>query len=292
MEIKRINSAQNAALKQTMKYRSRRGAETAGVFMAEGLRVVEEVLKAQEWSIESLWFEEGFLQELKTKTPAFFRLVHQGISRSKAPLYIVPPSLMKRLSDTETPQGVLTVVRRRQYQLTKVLEGLSHQPLILVLENLQDPGNVGTLLRTADSAGADAVLYTKGTADVYSPKVVRAAMGSLLHVPVCKIESVSSVKPLCQAQGIRLWGAHLNGSAYYFDQDLSQPAAIMIGNEGSGLSEEAAEAADALIRIPMLGRAESLNAGVAGGILLYEAIRQRQASGLFKAEPGKGLHLG
>lgn len=270
MKIKQITSAQNGAFKQTAKYQNAREARKAGVFLMEGVRAVDEVLKAADWQMESLWFSE----ELLKSDPPYVRAVLRVVPE-QTPVYAVSAPLFARLADTETPQGVLAVVKRKSFDLNQVLASAGPNPLFVVLENLQDPGNVGTILRTADSAGAAAVVCTRGTADVYSPKVVRSAMGSLLHLPVCHAESVSAAAEILRGAGLRLLAAHLQGKCYHFQQDMKGPIAILIGNEGAGLSAEATAQADALVKIPMLGQAESLNAAIAAGILIYEAVRQR-----------------
>lgn len=270
MKIKQITSAQNSTYKQTVKYNNPREARKAGVFLVEGIRAVDEVLQAGDWQMESLWLSEELIRSDRAYVQSILKEVPEETS-----VYAVAAGMFDRLADTETPQGVLAVVKRRSFDLAKVLAEAEKAPLIVILENLQDPGNVGTILRTADSAGATAVVCTRGTADIYNSKVVRSTMGSLLHLPVCHVESVEAVAGLLEKHGVQLLAAHLKGRCYHFEQDMKQPIAILIGNEGAGLSAEAAEAADALVKIPMLGRAESLNAAMAAGILIYEAVRQR-----------------
>ena len=270
MKFKQIASAQNSTFKQTAKYQNTREARKAGVFLVEGIRAVDEVFRAADWQMESLWLSE----ELIKSDRAYVQAVLKHIS-NETPVYTVSAPMFARLADTETPQGILAVVKRKSFKLSQVLENSEAAPLIVILENLQDPGNVGTILRTADGAGCAAVVCTRGTADIYSAKVVRSTMGSLLHLPVCHAESVQSVANLLRSHGVQMLAAHLQGKCYHFERDMKQPTAIMIGNEGAGLSAEAAAAADALVRIPMLGRAESLNAAMAAGILIYEAVRQR-----------------
>lgn len=270
MKIKQITSAQNSTFKQTVKYNNAREARKAGVFLVEGIRAVDEVLQAGDWQMESLWISE----ELIKSDRAYVQSVLKSV-KEETPVYTVAAPMFARLADTETPQGILAVVKRQSFELTQVLKNSEKAPLIVVLENLQDPGNVGTILRTADSAGATAVICTRGTADIYSAKVVRSTMGSLLHLPVCHVESVQAVADLLHRHKVQLLAAHLQGRCYHFEQDMKQPVAILIGNEGAGLTAEAAAAADALVKIPMPGRAESLNAAMAAGILVYEAVRQR-----------------
>ncbi|MCI8632224.1 MAG: RNA methyltransferase [Lachnospiraceae bacterium] len=269
MKIREVVSAQNSMYKQIMRYQSSREAKKANVFIVEGVRAVEELLLSPEWKIESLWVSQERLQE-----DAFFSVLKETLPESST-VYVLPSALLSDLADTQSPQGVLAVVKRKTVKPEELFSGAEAAPLYVVLENLQDPGNLGTILRTADSAGAAGVLYTKGTVDIYNAKVVRAAMGSLLHIPVCAVETIEEAGALLHAHQVKLLGAHLKAASYHFEQDLTGPVAIMIGNEGAGLSVRATEQADDLVKIPMLGRAESLNAAMAAGILMYETVRQR-----------------
>lgn len=270
MNVKQITSAQNSSYKQALRYQNSRDARKAGVFLVEGVRAVTELLQAPQWEIESLWLSQERLQT----EDAFKKLLDQTVSKEQV-VYELPQQLLVRLADTQSPQGVLAVVKRQEFSLSQLMAKKTGAPFYIMLENLQDPGNVGTILRTADSAGADGILYTRGTVDIYHAKVVRAAMGSVLHMPLCQVASVQQAAELLHRNGVRLLAAHLKGESYHFQEDLKGPIGVMIGNEGAGLSEEATMAADALVKIPMLGRAESLNAAMAAGILIYEAVRQR-----------------
>ena len=275
-EIRTITSPQNEAYKQTATYTHSKEAKKDNVVLVEGVRAVEEVLKARDWPIRSIWLAEslakdapGYLKQLQLKAPCQVNLITD--------------EMMKRLSDTQTPQGILTVVERKNRKVAQVLAEVRNAgktPLFLILENLQDPGNVGTLLRTADAVDADAVIVTKGTVDIYAPKVIRAAMGSLLHIPVCVVESVRPLAEALKQTGFSVLAAALQDSVYIYDVDMTKPTAILIGNEGSGLTREAMDSATSCVKIPMPGQAESLNAAMAGGVILYEALRQREIMGV------------
>ncbi len=149
-------------------------------------------------------------------------------------------------------------------------------PLVMVLEDLQDPGNAGTIFRTGEGAGVSGVFLTKTCVDITNPKVIRSTMGSVYRMPFLYVEDVVSLKAELEQKGIRTFAAHLKGKNSYDQEDYQGGTAFLIGNEGNGLTEEAAEAADCLIRIPMCGKVESLNAAMAAGILMYEAARQRR----------------
>jgi TrmH family RNA methyltransferase len=188
------------------------------------------------------------------------------------------------MTDTQTPQGILAVVRQKQYTREDLLgESLllqdgenSHkiQPCILLLENLQDPGNLGTILRTAEGAGVTGIMMSKDTVDVYNSKVVRATMGAIFRMPFCYEADIHAGVDWLKSQGICCYAAHLNGSSFY-EQNYQKPTCFFIGNEGNGLTKELTEHADTKIRIPMMGAVESLNAATAATVLMYEAMRQR-----------------
>ena len=187
---------------------------------------------------------------------------------------------MKQLSDTVTPQGIIALVRQRRPKgLSELLEiaAKKQRPgLMLILECVQDPGNVGTILRSAEAAGADGVICDRGCADVYAPKVVRSTMGAVLRLPVLSVEDVRTAAKRLSEEGYEVLAAHLRASEDYDRTDLTKASCILIGNESRGLSAELTETATRLIRIPMEGRAESLNAAVAASVIMFEAARQRR----------------
>ena len=149
-------------------------------------------------------------------------------------------------------------------------------PFLLILENLQDPGNLGTILRTAEGAGVTGVILSKGCVDLYNPKTIRSTMGSVYRVPTLYTEDLCQTVEVLKKHGICSYAAHLKGANFYDQENYQSGTAFLIGNEGNGLTEELTEKADTLIRIPMEGQLESLNAGVASAILMYEAYRQRR----------------
>jgi TrmH family RNA methyltransferase len=186
---------------------------------------------------------------------------------------IVADSVFRQMSDTQTPQGVLTVLRKPSYNIDTILDGPA--PLVMVLEDLQDPGNVGTIIRTAEGAGVQGIFLTKNSVDITNPKVIRSTMGSIYRMPFIYVEDVVLLAHELKTRGIRSYAAHLKGRNTYDKESYQGGTAFLIGNEGNGLSEKAAGCADCLIRIPMAGQVESLNAAMAAGILMYEAARQR-----------------
>lgn len=189
------------------------------------------------------------------------------------PWETVADSVFAKMSDTQTPQGILCEMERYHYQTADLLK--KENPLLLLLENLQDPGNVGTIFRTAEGAGVDGIILTEGSVDIYHPKTIRSTMGSIYRMPFMYTDQPKEILSQLQEHGIIAAAAHLAGSKSYDKEDYRGGTIFLIGNEGNGLSEELSRAAGKLIRIPMEGQLESLNAAVAAALLMYEAHRQR-----------------
>ena len=177
--------------------------------------------------------------------------------------------------DTKTPQGVLCMVQQYHYRLEDLLK--KKNPLLMILENLQDPGNLGTMIRTGEGAGITGVIMNNQTVDIFNPKTIRATMGSIFRVPFVYVPDLAPVLEQMHAKGIHTYAAHLKGQEYYDSFSFREPTAFLIGNEGNGLSKEISDQAGQYLKIPMEGRVESLNASIAAALLMYEAHRQRSA---------------
>ena len=257
-----ITSSSNAQVKQMIQLNKKaRERRKQDVFIVEGLRMFREVPRDR---LVKTYVSENFLED-----PEHEALL-QGI-----PYEVVKDSVFAQMSDTLTPQGVLTVVRQYHYTMEELM-GEKEHPLFLVLEDLQDPGNAGTILRTGEGAGVSGVFLTKTCVDITNPKVIRSTMGSIYRMPFLYVEDVVSLEKKLKEKGIRSFAAHLKGENSYDHESYKGGTAFFIGNEGKGLTDQAADAADCLIRIPMCGKVESLNAAMASGILMYEAARQRR----------------
>ena len=199
---------------------------------------------------------------------------------------LVDDRVFAQMSDTRTPQGILCVAKQAEYCLDEMMElarlrvksamTTEAQPFLLVLEDLQDPGNVGTIFRTAEGAGIDGIILSANCVDVYNPKVVRGAMGSIWRVPFFYADDLMEILDKLEDKNITTYAAHLAGTRDYDEVDYRGGSAFLIGNEGNGLSENLAKAAKELIKIPMAGEVESLNAAIATTILIYEGARQRR----------------
>lgn len=190
----------------------------------------------------------------------------------------VTEEVFRKISGTQSPQGILAEVRIPEYSLADVIrtpEGRA--PLLVMTEDVQDPGNLGTMIRTAEAAGVTGMILSEGTADPTNPKVVRATMSALFRMKYAVVPDFAQALASVRAAGIRIYAAALEGSRLYDSCSYRGGTAFLIGNEGNGLSAETLAAADGKIRIPMEGRIESLNAAMSAGILMYEAARQRRA---------------
>lgn len=207
---------------------------------------------------------------------SFSKANHTFLQRfSPALIETVSDHVFLQMSDTKTPQGVLAVIRMAAYTLSDMLGKL---PLLLAVENLQDPGNLGTILRMGEGAGITGVIMSSNTVDIYNPKTIRSTMGSIYRVPFLYVSDFTETLSKLKENGVCLYAAHLAGNNEYTQEDYRRAAAFLIGNEANGLTDAASKAADVLVRIPMEGQVESLNAAIACTILTFEAVRQRRIS--------------
>ncbi len=263
-----ITSHTNQKVKRLLNLMKKKKArEEEKVFLVEGIRMFREMPKEQ---ILEAYVSESFYKKEK-------RVVDEVLDGSKAKLEIVTDSVYERISDTKTPQGVLGIVKQPTFLFEAVTGSRDGQvPHLVILENLQDPGNLGTIFRTAEAAGVTGIVMSKDTVDIYNPKVIRSTMGAIFRMPFCYVEDLHDAIGKVKADGTRVYAAHLEDSVDYDVPDYCQATAFMIGNEGNGLTRETADLSDQYIKIPMAGKVESLNAAIAATILMYEAGRQRR----------------
>lgn len=260
-----ITSTSNGKVKRLVNLKKKRKVrDKERVFLAEGIRMFREVPKKK---LREVYVSESFYKKEKD-------VAEKVLGGSAAVLEILSDTVFGYVSDTKTPQGVLCVAGQMDYTLEKVLDG--DMPHLLVLDNLQDPGNMGTIVRTAEGAGVTGIVMSHDCVDIYNPKVIRSTMGSIYRMPFYYAENLLETIDKIKEKGITTYAAHLNESAEYDTQDYREPCAFFIGNEGNGLRDEIAEAADMYIKIPMCGQVESLNAAIASSILMFEVQRQRR----------------
>ena len=254
-----ISSSTNPKIKNIVRLKkSAKARKEQESFLVEGPRMFFEVPADR---LKEVYVTEDFEKKYREKL--------SGYSYE-----VVSESVCRHISDTKTPQGVLAVVRQDTMTLDHML-ALEEKPLFLLLESLQDPGNLGTIFRTAEGAGVTGIIMNRDTVDPYNPKVIRSTMGTVFRVPFVIVEDLRDAIGRLQDRGICIFAAHLAGRLFY-DENYTGGSGFLIGNEGKGLTEEVSSMADAKIRIPMKGEVESLNAAVAATVLVYEAQRQRE----------------
>ena len=253
--MREISSKDNKIFRLCEQLSHKKYRDKLGLYLIEGENLLEEAVK----------------NGAAIKTVLMCRDYRGSLFGTEDKSFCLSDKLFEQLSQTETTQGIMAVVEKPEFSPDRFLDRGGGN--FIVLDRLQDPGNIGTILRTADAAGYELAIVMKGTADVFSPKAVRAATGSLFRMPVVFMDSVDELMEFTRAAGKKLVATCFDTDRYYYDENLKENIALIIGNEGSGISRELIECSDLKIKIPMHGNIESLNASVAAGILMYEAVR-------------------
>ena len=259
-----ISSMNNPQIKNLVLLQKKAKArKEQGLFVVEGIKMLEEAN------------ESGLLVKVYV-SESFYREKSSDIRLLKELEYdIVTDSVFRKVTDTVNPQGIMGTVKAPVYSVDKILH--EKDAFLLLLEDIRDPGNLGTIIRTAEGAGVAGIILNSSCADILQPKVVRATMGSIFRVPYYEAGDFVGFLAKLKGMGFKLYAAHLSGVSYDNEGNFLGKCGLLIGNEAGGLSHEAASMADNLIRIPMYGKVESLNAAVAAAILMYEAARQRRS---------------
>lgn len=266
-----ISSADNSRVKLVRKLSSRKGRESKERFVAEGLNLVCEMLEG-EHDIDFIMFSESFA---KDRSNSRKNAILSYIESSGCDACSVDDRIFSKLSDAEHGIDVLAVIRIDRYD-ADFIRTLPPDVNILICDRIQDPGNMGTMIRTAVAAGYGAVIAMPGTVDIYSPKVLRATAGMVFEMPVIYISSEEELFEIAKETGRRLVVTVPDGGSAYYDEDLDRGIALVIGNEGRGASRRIIDRADVRVTIPMKGNTESLNAAAAAAILMYETIRNNR----------------
>jgi len=257
-QIKEITSDKNTIYKTLKTLSQKKVREANRLFLIEGLRLFQEALS------RGVGLKYLIIDEARKEVPN----TPQGCQ-----IFRLKDHLFKKISDTVNPQGIIAVAEKTEMFLKDI--ELNAMPFIVVLDRIQDPGNLGTIIRTCAAAGITALLLVNGTVDLYNPKVIRSTMGALFQVPIVERLKDSEAIKWLQEHSIEIMVADLDGEEYYYSIDLRKPLAIVIGNENKGLSSIWKKAARKKVKIPIPGLTESLNASVAAGIILYDVVRQR-----------------
>ena len=271
MEENIITSVQNARIKHVVALQQKSSLRREeGLFVVEGQREIEHCL------------EGGYevVEVYKRSQESGVRSQESGVRREVE--YLVTPQVYEKMAYRGSTEGIIAVVKSKDHSLSSLLTPHSSllekdNPLVVVLESVEKPGNLGAILRSADAANVDAVIVCDPLTDLYNPNLIRASIGAVFTVPTVVCTSQECITFLKERK-INILTAQLQDSYEYYDYDMTGPTAIVMGTESTGLTQQWREAADAHIRIPMLGRLDSLNVSVSAAILMFEAVRQRTIS--------------
>ena len=248
-----LTSLKNPKVMAWRSLKERKGRRETGCFLVEGRKMVEEAL-ASAFSVETLLVSESHAADFSLP--------------EDVPAYLLPDHVFAALCNTKTPQGISAVVRMRTAPVTG--------SCLLALDDVQDPGNVGTILRTADAAGFDGVLLSDKCADIFSPKVLRATMGSIFRMPVEITDQLPLALHQLKEEGWSILSSQLDGTPFFRREPVGDRFCLIIGNEGNGISPSVQAEATHKLRLPMRGGAESLNAAIAAGIMMYDLMRDKE----------------
>jgi TrmH family RNA methyltransferase len=259
-----ISSLTNSQIKNIIKLQKQAKVRNEqGLFVVEGKKMFEEARDQENVSLEKSFVSESYYVQQCDQDESYFK----GSS-----FEIVSDAVMKEASETMTPQGILALVKKPKYQLSDMLN--KERVRLLILEDVRDPGNLGTMIRTAEGVGISGVIMSKDSVDIFNPKVIRSTMGAIYRVPFIYCDNFIETLSLIKDGGISIYAAHLAGAVRYDAVDYGQKSAIMIGNEANGLSSVASDLATRCIKIPMEGCVESLNAAIAAAVLMYEVYKK------------------
>ena len=268
MEV--ITSVNNERIKDTVKLlKSAKERKYSERYIVEGLRMFREI---PDEMIDLIFLTQDFYKAHVMNDDRMLNVIGRASEEGRS--FVVRENILSKITGTNNPQGIVATVKMKENSLQDILGNKEAAPQIIILERLQDPGNMGTIIRMAEASGCTGILVSYDSVDIYSPKVIRSTMGSIFRVPVHITYDIIGDIELLKEKGISVYGMHLDGVSIY-QQDLTGPAAYLIGNEGAGLSEEVSGLADGLLRIPMEGEVESLNAAVSASVICYEVLRQR-----------------
>lgn len=263
-----ISSTSNQQIKNLVLLQTKSKArEKQNAFVIEGIKMFEEVRSQSKDSLIKTYVAESFYHEVCLSTPNYF----EGIDYE-----IVTDQVFKEISETMTPQGILAVVKKPSYNLESMVN--KENATLMVLEDIRDPGNLGTIIRTAEGAGVTGIILSSSSVDIFNPKVIRSTMGAIYRVPFVYVDDIVAILEKLHEKGVSSYAAHLSATNFYDEIIYPKKTAMIIGNEANGIKEETAKIASEYIKIPMEGNVESLNAGVAAAILMYEVYRQRRKS--------------
>ena len=257
-----ITSKENEYVKHVRKLKDKKYRDESHEFIVEGVKLVEEAIQ-EGMDIHKIIICEDCVGNGSIEQKTLYEI-------AKFPCLYVTEKVFKIMTDVSSPQGMLAVIHKEE----KEEEIDFSKDVMLLLDGLQDPGNLGTIIRTADSCGMEQIIVSKDTADPYNPKVVRSTMGAIFRVKIIRVEDLAKTIKNLQKRGIKVLGTSLQAEKSVYHIDYKKKAYV-VGNEAKGVTGEVLEACSELVKIPMIGRAESLNVAVATGVILYEEVRKK-----------------
>ncbi len=267
MEI--ITGMTNAKVKSAVNLEQKKYRDKHKLFILEGLRNAE-MVQDKKADVKMCFCTEKML-----KNPRAAALIQSLEQNTACSVYQVSDNIYAKLSDTKSPQGLMLIVKQNSVDMEELNHRVKENSFFLVLDRLQDPGNIGTIIRTADAMGADGIICLNGTADVFSPKVVRSAMGSLFNLPICIKASEENLSEFALKNNLKVYASALEKEAKaVWDIDYKKSCIVILGNEANGVSDSLLKLSDEKIYIPMKGNAESLNVANAAAMIIYERCRQ------------------
>lgn len=257
--MENIQSKDNLLIKDVKKLKEKKYRNESCKFLIEGFRFVCEGLQS-DFEVPLVFISENAMDR-------WYSFDVQSKLQKETKVYTVTDQILKSISSTDTPQGIVAVVNNKTISLE------NKQGFYILVDKVQDPGNMGTIIRTAHAAGALGIIVTKGTVDIYNEKTLRSTMGSIFHIPITHDDNLSQLKFL-RSNGFKLVVSSLDTDNNFFDVDLRNKSIIAVGNEGNGISKELLDMSDISVKIPMPGGAESLNVSIAASVMMFEVIRQ------------------
>ena len=281
-----ISSIKNPVIKEIALLKQKKFRDQHNVYLVEGIRLIEECLKSKS-NIKMVIYTKNALKKDRFKKALDVfgeRILNNNdtngqlfdfFNMNKIPFLEVSTEVYEKITETEEPQGIMLIVEKFEYALDDIFPKDKNDHFIAILDNIQDPGNTGTIIRTADAAGCSAVVLLQGTADIFNPKTIRSSMGSLFHLPIIQGVETEKLIELLKQKNVCLYSTALT----YEDENIynnikyQKPLAIALGNEANGLSENILKNCTKNIHIPIYGKAESLNVAIAAGIILYEIAK-------------------
>ena len=264
--IETITSVQNPLIKRIVNLKQKKYRDKENLFIAEGVRLAEDALKSIT-NIKYCFYTKNSLENKRIMA------IIERLKTEPIKLIEVSLSVYEKITETNEPQGIMVILQHNNYNLKEFAK--LEKPFLIILDTIQDPGNIGTIIRTAEASGCNGVILTKGCADIYAGKTVRATMGAMLRLPIVTNVSPEELIVFFKENDIELFTTEITNGREYYNEEYNVPLGLVFGNEGNGVNPELSQKIKKKIYIPMIGAGESLNVGVAAGIIMYEVFRQR-----------------